>query len=70
MLYVVDSHIQMFADDTKLDCEVNNKQQTESLQQDIPALENWIETWQLNFNAEKCSDATRPSQRQAQLPYY
>jgi len=51
---VVHSCVQMFADDTKLYCEVNNKRQVGSLQQDFTALENWTETWQLNFNAEKC----------------
>ena len=51
---VVHSHIQMFADDTKLYCEVNNMQNAHDLQKDLTALESWTATWQLNFNAEKC----------------
>ena len=51
---VVHSHIQMFADDTKLYCEVNNMQNAHDLQKDLTALESWTATWQFNFNAEKC----------------
>ena len=40
---VVHFHIQMFADDTKMYCEVNNEQQTELWQQYLTALENWTE---------------------------
>jgi hypothetical protein len=40
---VVHSHIQIFADDTKLYSEVNNEQNAESLQ-DLTALENWTAT--------------------------
>ena len=38
---VVHSHNQMFADDTKLYCEVNNMQNAHDLQKDLTALESW-----------------------------
>ena len=51
---LVHSHIQMFADDTKLYCKVNNMQTAHALPKDLTALESWTATSQLNFNAEKC----------------
>ena len=51
---VVKSHIQMFADDTKVYREVNNPPEAQLLQDDIDALEDWTTAWQLQFNAEKC----------------
>jgi len=50
----VQSHIQMFADDTKIFREVNNPAESLLLQTDIEILEKWSSTWQLKFNAEKC----------------
>ena len=51
---VVKSHIQMFADDTRVYREVNNTPAAQLLQDDIDALEDWTTAWQLQFNAEKC----------------
>jgi len=49
---VVKSHIQMFADDTKLYRADQNE--ARQLQDDIDALEDWTTTGQLQFNADKC----------------
>lgn len=50
---VVHSSIQMFADDTKIFRIVNNPDQAQLLQNDLNALEEWSNLWQLRFNAEK-----------------
>ena len=51
---VVHANIHMFADDTKLYTEVNSPMDAAALQTDLAKLEQWSNTWQLNFNAEKC----------------
>ena len=51
---VVQSSIQMFADDTKIFRTVNNPEQTHLLQDDLDALEEWSNVWQMRFNAETC----------------
>ena len=51
---MVHSSIQMFADDTKIVRTVNNPEQVQLLQDDLNALEEWSNLWQLRFNAEKC----------------
>ena len=47
---------QLFADDAKLFCSVNlrDEEKNKSLQKDINALEAWSHKWQLPFNVEKC----------------
>ena len=49
---VVHSSIQMFADDTKIFRTVNNPEQAHLLQDDLDALEEWSNVWQLRLNAE------------------
>ena len=44
----------MFADDTKIYCTAQSKQDTDKLQEDIQALEEWSDTWLLRFNPSKC----------------
>ena len=67
---VVHSRIQMFADDTKLYCEVNNMQNAHDLQKDLTALASWTATWQLNINAKNMqSDALGYIQLQIYIPH-
>ena len=46
--------ISKFADYTKIgnivNCDVNNLE----LQKDMDTLVDWVDTWQMRFNAEKC----------------
>ena len=51
---VVHSNIWMFVDDTKIFRTVNNWKQAQLLQDNLDALEEWSNLWQLRFNAEKC----------------
>ena len=44
----------MFADDAKLFTRVNATDGISQLQDDLNALSNWADTWQLTFNAKKC----------------
>ena len=51
---VVESFIQLFADDAKVFAEINNGDHNINLQRDIGALQDWANRWQLRFNAKKC----------------
>lgn len=51
---VVQGHIKLFADDTKLYRPVPSHNDTAQLQRDLDALAAWSDTWQLPFNADKC----------------
>ena len=51
---VVHSAIRMFADDTKIFCLVNDKEDRNKLQLDLERLQCWADKWQLRFNATKC----------------
>ena len=50
----VDSHMKLFADDTKLYRIVNSKADSDLLQADINIVSNWSSIWQLPFNENKC----------------
>ena len=49
------SDAQLFADDSLLFKIVDSIQDSILLQQDLDALEVWEKTWQMSFNATKCS---------------
>ena len=51
---VVQGHIKMFADDTKIFSTVTSPRDSISLQADLDALTQWSDTWMLPFNEEKC----------------
>ena len=51
---VVKSFLYMFAGDSKLFTRVNATDGTSKLQDDLIALSNWTDTWQLTFNAKLC----------------
>ena len=46
--------MRMFADDTKLWCRIKKESNCVTLQQDVDYLTTLSNTWQLQFNAEKC----------------
>lgn len=48
------SRLSKFADDTKLFSEVSTKSNVIKLQSDIDKLAQWVNTWQLKFNEDKC----------------
>jgi hypothetical protein len=54
MPQVVDSHIQMFADDAKLFSKVDNDEDIATFQTDLNSLAEWAKKWQLQFNVNKC----------------
>ena len=51
---IVHSHILMFADDTNIFKDIRNATDSSSLQDDINALQEWANQWQLRFNTDKC----------------
>ena len=50
----VQSHVQLFADDTKLYRSIVVPDDSLLLQRDLDALVHWSDTWQLPFNEAKC----------------
>ena len=51
---VVQGHVKMFADDTKLYSAISTPHDRCSLQTDLDAMVKWSDTWQLPFNEGKC----------------
>ena len=43
-----------FADDTKILGKVSSHQDAQSMREDLKKISKWSETWQMNFNLEKC----------------
>uniref|UniRef100_A0A4W3IXB0 Reverse transcriptase domain-containing protein n=1 Tax=Callorhinchus milii TaxID=7868 RepID=A0A4W3IXB0_CALMI len=50
----IPSTISKFADDTKLGRVVNSEKDSSQLQEHIDRMVKWADTWQMNFNVEKC----------------
>ena len=50
----VDSHMKLFADDTKLYRTVDSKADSDLLQMGVNTVTNWSNVWQLPFNESKC----------------
>ena len=50
----IKSSCKIFADDTKLIKPVNNEDDAKALQQDLVSLQQWCDTWKLQFNPQKC----------------
>jgi hypothetical protein len=48
------SKIRLFADDSLLYREIDNEEDSDKLQEDLKALEEWAWKWQMDFNAKKC----------------
>ena len=51
----VQSSVKLFADDTKIYCNVSSISGPVQLQKDLDAATIWSDTWQMPFNANKCS---------------
>ena len=51
---VTTSDTRLFADDGLLYREINTETDSEELQNDLDALEEWERTWQMHFHPEKC----------------
>ena len=51
---VVQSFIQMFADDSKIFNEISTPGDAEDIQTDLRNLESWTDAWKLKFNESKC----------------
>ena len=51
---MVSSFIHIYADDTKISCNVASDIESDALQKDFIELVNWSRTWQLCFNVNKC----------------
>ena len=49
------SKISKFADDTKLCHSSRNPEEVLKLQEDLNRLVDWANTWQMNFNIDKCA---------------
>ena len=44
----------MYANDTKVHDPVNNSEDRDKLQKDLNAYFDWVDTWQVRFNGDKC----------------
>ena len=49
------SETRLLADDTILFRTINGTMDSQLLQEDLTALENWENRWQMSFNPSKCS---------------
>ena len=48
------SQIQLYADDSKLYGDATNIEECQILEQDICAVHDWLQSWQLRINLDKC----------------
>ena len=51
---LVNSTAKMFADDTKVYWQIQNREDAQELQDDLTKLATWSKQWLLDFNATKC----------------
>ena len=51
----IQSHVKLFADDTKVFARNDDKCSIEMLQEDLNRLQQWSTDWQLKFHPDKCS---------------
>ena len=64
------STIRLFADDCLLYRTISNQDDADRLQDDLDKLQEWTETWQMNFNANKCYLLSIHSKRDPALNMY
>ena len=48
------SNIQLYADDSKLYRDATSIEQCQALERDILTINDWLQSWQLKINLEKC----------------
>lgn len=63
------SDVRLFADDSLLYREISNAKDTEQLQKDLEALENWEKTWMMRFNPTKCNIIRIPPKNKEPIQY-
>ena len=61
------AQISLFVDDAVLYGVIKDCDDAESLQQDVNTLVQWADTWQMSFNAKKCTILCRCHARNLQL---
>jgi hypothetical protein len=49
------SDVRLFADDCLLYRHIRNDEDAAALQKDITSLQQWEETWQMQFHPQKCN---------------
>ena len=60
----VRSTVFLYADDTKIYREITNKDDSDTLQQDLNTLQKWSDTWLLKFPPKKCKTMSISSRNQ------
>ena len=50
----IQSHVRLFADDTAVYLTFNSPQDANTLQADLATLQEWEQTWDMEFNPRKC----------------
>ena len=66
---VIESSVDMFADDTKIYRAIRNENDAEQLQRDINKIVEWSKTWMMKFNVSKCKHM-RISRNNANSDYF
>ena len=51
---IVSPKLGLFADDCVIYKTIYSKDDIMALQNDLPALSDWVRIWQMNFNVDKC----------------
>ena len=65
------STVKLYVDDTKIYREISDiPRETAILQSNLFHLKSWSETWQLNFNANKCEIMRVTHKRDKSVPNY
>ena len=59
----ITSQVRLFADDTAVYLMLTNKDDPQTLQQDLIKLEHWEKTWEMHFNPSKCQSCTSVNPR-------
>ncbi len=64
------STIRLFADDCLLYKTISNQDDADRLQDDLDKVQEWTDTWQMEFNAKKCYLLSMHSKRDPTLSKY
>ena len=66
----IQPNIRLFADDCIVYRTIRSQDDSCKLQNDIPSLLRWAETWQMRFNSEQCHILSISHQRNKSAPVY